>query len=107
MNTTTYPATEITPFEAMVMFPRIVEDYKDAATKLAEANARLADRDDDRLVGFDWVCEFFDIDRKTARLMLADSGVFCHGQKIKRFWKSEILAFARKNTVKLKQVKPE
>lgn len=107
MNTTTtypQPSPIANPFAAITdVAERLILDYARITADHAEAQARLADRADDVLVDMVWVCDYFGVDRKTARLMLADANVFCHGPKIKRFWKSEIIAFARRNAVKLKQ----
>lgn len=78
--------------------------YEEVTAELIAVKRELAAREDDQYVTWEWVTEYFGIDRKTARLMLAEEKLFVYGRQIKRFKKSEILRFAQRNSVKLKDI---
>ncbi|GAB4052479.1 hypothetical protein [Spirosoma litoris] len=92
------------PFQALTELPKLIEDYKRVSAELAQAQRELAALKDNQYVTWDWVCNFFGIDLKTAKLMLADEKLFVHNRQIKRFPKAAILSFAERNSVKVKDV---
>ncbi|UHG93209.1 helix-turn-helix domain-containing protein [Spirosoma oryzicola] len=94
----------MTPFEALAELPKLVEDYKRVATELKECQQELATLKDDQYVTWEWICQYFDISKSTAMLMLADEKLFVHGRQIKRFKKSAIIKFAERNSIKVNQL---
>lgn len=94
------------PFQALAELPKLIEDYKQAATKLAQTQKELASLKDDQYVSWEWVCQYFGITKPTAVAMLSEEKVFAYGQKIKRLRKSSILQFAERNSIKVKNLPP-
>ncbi|WP_338876938.1 hypothetical protein WBJ53_14880 [Spirosoma sp. SC4-14] len=94
----------MTPFEALAELPQLIADYKRVAAELQECQKELAALKDDQYVTWEWICQYFDISKSTAMLMLADEKLFVHGRQIKRFKKSTILRFAERHSIKVKQL---
>lgn len=92
------------PFQVLAQLPAFFAKYEEVTAELIAVKRELAAREEEQYVTWEWVCEFFGIDRKTARLMLQNEKLFVYGRQIKRFKKSEILRFAERNSVKLKDI---
>jgi hypothetical protein len=90
--------------KALSELPQLVADYKRVAADLAEAQKQLAALKDDQYVSWEWVCAYFGITKPTAVAMLQDEKIFAYGQKVKRLKKSMVLAFAERNSIKVKEV---
>jgi hypothetical protein len=92
------------PFQALAEMPKLVADYQKTAQQLIETQRELAALKDDKLVGWDWVCEYFGVTKPTAMLMLENEKIFCYGRQVKRFKKSDIVRFAERHTIKVKDL---
>ncbi|GAB3780644.1 hypothetical protein GCM10028818_33200 [Spirosoma horti] len=90
--------------QAFTELPNLVADYKKVAAELAATQRELAALKEDKYVNWEWICEYFGVTKKTGYMMLANEKVFVHGRKIKRFKKSDILRFAERNSIKLKEI---
>lgn len=92
------------PFQALCELPKLIEDYKRVTAELIEAKRELASLKDDGYVSWKWVCTYFNMDEKTARSMLAEEKILVHNSKIKKFKKSDLMRFAERHSVKVKDL---
>jgi len=93
------------PFiQALIDLPNLIADYHKAMAELAEARKDLEAQKDDKYVSLDWVCRYFNVSKKTALIMLADEKMFVHGRHIKRFKRSDILRFAERHKINVKDI---
>ena len=92
------------PFQALCELPRLIEEYKKTAAELAEVKRELEALKEDRYVTWEWVCDYFDITKRTAFLMLSEEKAFVHGNQIKRLKKSVVTRFAERNSIKIKEL---
>lgn len=95
--------------EPIVVLPasqlkELIERYEKATQRLIEAERELAALKEDKYVTWEWICDYFGVTRPTAMLMLAEEKLFVHGQQIKRFKKSQIIRFAERNSIKVKNI---
>ena len=91
--------------QALAEIPNLIERYQQATAKLEAAQKELERQKNDKYVTYEWVCDFFGLDRKTVNRMLQDEQVFAYGRQIKRFRRSAILAFAERHSLKVKDLK--
>jgi hypothetical protein len=89
----------VIPSEAVEQW---LQDFKATAQRLIESERELIALKEDKLVTWEWVCWYFDIDKKTARLMLMEENIVAYGRKVKRFKKSDIIRFAERHSLKVK-----
>lgn len=94
----------MTPFDALLELPKIVDDYKRVSAQLIQAQQELQSLKDDCYVSWKWACAYFNMDEKTARLMLADVPMLVHNKRVKKFKKSDLIRFAERHSVKVKDL---
>ncbi|MBC3785748.1 helix-turn-helix domain-containing protein [Spirosoma utsteinense] len=92
------------PFQALAELPKMVADHQKTTAQLIEAQRELSALKEDKLVTWDWVCAYFGVTKNTAVAMLENEKVFCYGRQVKRFRKADIIRFAERHTIKVKDL---
>ena len=81
-----------------------INRFEKAAKELADCQRQLHELKEDKLVTWEWVCWYFDINVKTARLMLQDENIVAYGRRVKRFKRSDMIRFAERHSLKVKNL---
>lgn len=92
------------PFQALCEIPELVEEHRKVTAELIETKRELEALESNGYVDWDWVCQYLDVERKAARIMLQDEKILVYGRKIKKFRRSDIVRFAKKHRVKVKDL---
>ena len=90
--------------QALSQIPALVEEFQRVASELIEAKRELETLKNDGYVSWKWACDYFDMDEKTARKMLADEKMLVHNSKIKKFRKSDLIRFAERHSVRVRDL---
>ncbi|UFH52519.1 hypothetical protein [Spirosoma sp. KNUC1025] len=82
----------------------LLSEFKNTVAELIAAKRELETYKNDKYVGWDWVCQYLDVERKAARMMLQNEKILVYGRKIKKFRRSDIIRFAERHQVKVKDI---
>lgn len=104
----------MTPFDALLLLPQLIEDYKAVASQLADTQRELEALKTDKYVSIDWVAGYWDVNSSTARDMIQSlsSGrknvaaikALTYGNRIVRYKRSDIERISEANLVLVKDM---
>lgn len=108
--------TPTDPFQALLLLPKLMEDYKATAEKLIKAEQELnLLRNGEQYVDIKWVAKYWSVTQSTARDMIKSMStwfpksqvevkVLCYGQRVVRYRRSDIEKVTNLNLISLKSL---